>query len=183
MKQKLFALFALLAIALMNISSAQPPVNGGVIDLAGTGHITYLDHKWSFTASVVRVEEVSALGSRGHAALLTYLDRRNGDANYGWVLLDLEGYDYHPANEDVRAGQKVLLYVSGNYVNEYGIDYSRCSIEAGDYCTVLALVEGAYPKSIDMYNLPVSPGNELINHGSSSRNWWTGMLAWKIAVQ
>jgi hypothetical protein len=181
MKNKLFALFGLLALALLNISGTQLPANDDM-DFLGTGNISYSQRKWSFVASVVRLEEISALGSHGHAALLAYLDDEQDDINYVWVLLDLQKYDYHPGAVDLRAGQEVLVYISGGYVDERGIDYERCSNEAGDYCTVLSLVEGAYPKSIDMHNLPISPGNELIHHGSSSRNWWNGMLAWKIAI-
>jgi len=182
-KNQLFLVLEILVLATPFLTRAPAPAAGEAVNPPMTGGMTYSGNTWSLRASIIKVEEVSAAGSRGNAAWLTFWDGEKDDASYAWVLIDLEAYDYDAVDGEIRSGQEVLLYISGNYVNEEGIDYAACSAEPGSYCTVLNLVEGAYAKSPDSHDLPDSPGNRIIQGRPAGRNWWNGMLVWKILVQ
>ena len=137
---------------------------------------------WSLNGIVTEVAKINAWGSPASAALIGFTtDSEN--VQWIWDVIRVQGYSHANSGDYIiEPGERIILFITGNYVSHKGIDYNDCQAQADDYCSLLLFVEGGYPSSPDYDGLVVSPGNTLIRDGIGDAQWWTGMLSWNIQL-
>ncbi len=136
---------------------------------------------WTLYGTVLQLKNTSIYGRPGEIARIAYsLDGES--SRFAWIVVKIDDYSFGDvAGEAINIGQKIALYVSGEYVSSHGVDWEKCP-NKDIYCRNAGFVEGGFPQSEDYDGLTLCPSNTLIRSGFASADWINGMLAWKFSI-